>query len=117
MCTQLFRSCLTLCESHGLWPARLLSPWDPPGKSPRVGCPYCSIVDLQCVLLSSVNLLYIYTLISKVYQSSGSMYLQVAQAVKNLPSMQQSQVPSLGWEDPLEKTMATHTSSLAWRIP
>ena len=39
-----------------------------------------------------------------------------AQMIKNLPAMQESQVPSLGWEDPLEKQMATHSSILAWRI-
>ena len=36
--------------------------------------------------------------------------------VKNLPAMQETWVQSLGWEDPLEKEMATHFSSLAWRI-
>ena len=40
----------------------------------------------------------------------------LAQRVKNLPSMQETQVQSLGWEDPLEKGMATHSSILAWRI-
>ena len=37
--------------------------------------------------------------------------------VKNLPAMQDTWVQSLGWEDPLEKEMATHSSILAWRIP
>ena len=37
--------------------------------------------------------------------------------VKNLPAMQETQVQSLGWEDPLEKGMTTHSSILAWRIP
>ena len=37
--------------------------------------------------------------------------------VNNLPAMWETQVPSLGWEDPLEKGMATHSSVLAWRIP
>ena len=37
--------------------------------------------------------------------------------VKNLPAMQDTQVQSLGWEDPLEKGMTTHSSILAWRIP
>ena len=37
--------------------------------------------------------------------------------VKNLPVMQEMQVQSLGWEDPLEKEVATHSSVLAWRIP
>ena len=37
--------------------------------------------------------------------------------VKNLPTMQETQVRSLGWEDILEKGMATHSTILAWRIP
>ena len=41
----------------------------------------------------------------------------VAQTVKRLPTMQETQVQSLGWEDLLEKEMATHSSVLAWRIP
>ena len=36
--------------------------------------------------------------------------------VKNLPAMREASVQSLGWEDPLEKGMATHSSILAWRI-
>ena len=41
----------------------------------------------------------------------------MAQMVKHLPAMQETQVQSLGWEDPLEKEMATHSSTLAWKIP
>ena len=41
----------------------------------------------------------------------------VAQMVKNLPAMQETQFPLLGQEDPLEKGMATHSSVLVWRIP
>ena len=41
----------------------------------------------------------------------------VAQLVKNLPAMWETWVQSLGWEDPLEKKKATHSSILAWRIP
>ena len=41
----------------------------------------------------------------------------VAQMVKNLPVVQETQVQSLGQQDPLEKEMATHCSTLAWRIP
>ena len=41
----------------------------------------------------------------------------MAQTVKNLPAMQETWVPSLGLEDPLEKGMATHSSILVWRIP
>ena len=40
-----------------------------------------------------------------------------AQMVENLPAMQETWVQSLGWEDPLEKEMATHSSIQAWRIP
>ena len=41
----------------------------------------------------------------------------MAQMVKNVPAMQEGWVRSLGWEDPLEKGMATHSSTLAWKIP
>ena len=41
----------------------------------------------------------------------------MAQLVKNLPTMQETWVQSLGWEDALEKGKATHSSILAWRIP
>ena len=54
---------------------------------------------------------------------ANSMYLWydvaslVGQTVKNLPVMQETKIQSLGWKDPLEKEMATHSSILAWRIP
>ena len=41
----------------------------------------------------------------------------VTQLVKNLPAMGETWVQSLGWEDSLEKEKATHSSTLAWRIP
>ena len=41
----------------------------------------------------------------------------VAQMVKGLPTMQETQVQSLGRDDPLEKEMATHSSTVAWKIP
>ena len=41
----------------------------------------------------------------------------VAQMVKRLSTMQETWVQSLGWEDPLEKEMAIHSSTLAWKIP
>jgi len=41
----------------------------------------------------------------------------VAQRVKNLSALWKNQIPSLGWEEPLEKELATHSSILAWRIP
>ena len=42
---------------------------------------------------------------------------QVAQIVKNPPARQETRVPFLGWKNPLEKGMATHSNILAWRIP
>ena len=41
----------------------------------------------------------------------------VAQRVKRLPTVRETGVRSLGWEDPLEKEMATHSSTLAWKMP
>ena len=41
----------------------------------------------------------------------------MAQMVKNLPAIQETWGQSLGWEDPVERGMATHYSILAWRIP
>ena len=45
------------------------------------------------------------------------LWQYMVQMVENLPAMQETQVQSLEWEDPLEKEMATHSSPLAWRIP
>ena len=42
---------------------------------------------------------------------------QVAQMAKNTPAIRETWVQSLGWEDPPEKEMATHSSTLAWKIP
>ena len=49
--------------------------------------------------------------------SEGHWASLVAQTVKSLPVMQETGVPSLGQEDPLETKMATHSSILAWKIP
>ena len=45
------------------------------------------------------------------------MAFLVLQMAKNLPAIRETWVQSLGWKDPLEKGMATHSSILAWRIP
>ena len=45
------------------------------------------------------------------------MMVYMAQTVKRLPAIQETWVRSLGWEDPLEEEMATHSSTLAWKIP
>ena len=51
-----------------------------------------------------------------IYMASRETSL-VAQTVKHLPAMRETQVQSLGWEDLLEKEMTTHSSILAWKIP
>ena len=52
--------------------------------------------------------------LGKILNSQASL---VAQTVKNSPAMHKTWVRSLGWEDPLEEGMATHSSILAWRVP
>ena len=49
--------------------------------------------------------------------AKAEKYFTVALTVKRLSAMQETQVQSLSWEDPLEKEMAAHSSILAWRIP
>ena len=51
------------------------------------------------------------------YPLQYSWTFLVAQTVKNPPAMRETWIQSLGWEDPLEEGMATHTSILAWKIP
>ena len=53
----------------------------------------------------------------ELYSQSKSRASLAAQTLKNLPVMRETQVRSLGQEDPLEKGMATHSSIFAWRIP
>ena len=47
----------------------------------------------------------------------GAWQAPIHEVVKNLPAAQETQVQSLGWEDPLEKEMETHSSVFAWKIP
>ena len=55
-----------------------------------------------------------YFILNKIYIFKFAS--QVAQAIKNLPAMQDTWIPFLGWEVPLQEGMATHSSILAWRI-
>ena len=73
----------------------------------------CSRIWLTALVESLINSTTIYWVLT--YMRSGASL--VAQIVKNLPVMQETRVQPLGWEDPLEKGMATHSSILAWRIP
>jgi len=68
----------------------------------------------KCWVLTPLSILTM--LISNIYLTISWASL-IAQMVKNLPTMQETQVLSLGWEDSIEKEMATHSSILACRIP
>ena len=77
-------------------------------------------------IISSLNLepwFHLFKVLSLAFCSQHPMIFTLlwvsllAQTVKNLPAMQETWVWSLGWEDPLEEGMATHSNILAWRIP
>ena len=63
-----------------------------------------------CCIVGSLHFLHV-TIALTIF------WHEVAQTVKCLSAMQETWVQSLGWEDPLENEMATHSSSLAWKIP
>ena len=65
--------------------------------------------SLNCTLKIEESLIYV-----KLPLNKASL---VAQMVKRLPAARETRVRFLGWEDPLEKEMATHSSTLAWKIP
>ena len=88
---------------HGLQPTRLLHPWDFPGKSTGVEC--------HCLLWRDTDLHL------NKHQFRPTWSSLVAQMVKCLPAVQETRVRSLDQEDPLEKEMATHSSTLAGKIP
>ena len=56
-------------------------------------------------------------LVLTIYRAAVLLYSLVGQTVKRLPAMRETRVRFLGWEDPLEKEMAIHSSTLAWKIP
>ena len=87
---------LGLCNSTA-WGPGLIPDWGTNPSSPAVRLKIKATVFAHCELTLWASL--------------------VAQIVKNPPAVQETQVWALGWEDPLEKGMATHSSILAWRIP
>ena len=101
---------------------------DSPDKNTGVGCHALlqgifSTQGPNPYLLRLLHLLHLQAVFLHSYHL-GSQYVQthawavlVAQTVKNLPEMWETWVRSLGWEDPLEKGMVTHSSIFAWRIP
>ena len=81
----------------------------------------CLIHDLRgnafnfsVLRIYAVGLSFLAFIILKYFVSWASL---VVQTVKHLPAMWETLVQSLGWEDPLEKEMATYCSTLAWKIP
>ena len=80
-----------------------------------------SVKNVEKTLAKEISSLYIRGCMlvrnPKNVRNVGKLTSLVAQMVKRLPTMWETQVRSLGWEDPLEKEMATHSSTLAWKIP
>ena len=81
-------------------------------------CLLFTVMSLRpSVLLSKFSLLFSFLPLFLCLSVLLCSRLLLAQMVKNLPAKQDTQSQSLGWEDPLEKEMATHSSILAWKIP
>ena len=98
--------------------SRLLRPWDSPDKNTGVGYHF---LLLGIFLTQGANP----HVLSLLHWQAGSLPLSSASwealpgssLSQDLPAVQETQVRSLGGEDPLEKEMATHSSILAWKIP
>ena len=116
---------------------RLLCPWDSPGKNTGVGC-HSLLQGLFLTQEMIPGLLHCRRILYQLshqgdpgsipgsgrstgegigYPFQYTWAFLVAQLIKNLLAMQETRVWPLGWEDPLEKGKATHSSILAWRIP
>ena len=130
---------------RGLQPARLLCPWDFPGKTTGVGCdsllqglfwtqglnpglPRCRQLDFPDSSIGKESACnpgdpgwnpgWGRSAGEGIgYPLDYSWPSLVAQLIKNLLATRETWVRSLGWEDPLEKQMAIHSSCLAWKIP
>ena len=85
----------------------------------------CKVSTVKCSVKEETvykKLEYGFNLGKKQHPRKNSLMVRrraslVAQVVKSMLAVQETRVPSLGWEDPLEKGMATHSGILAWRIP
>ena len=85
------------------------------GRGPSA--PGLSLIWEEMALMSGFSASRLQGTVQGPFISGRTKASLVAQIVKNLSAMQETQVRSLGMKDPLEKGMATHFSSLAWRIP
>ena len=132
-CWLVVQSCLTLCDfmsdslrPHVLQPTRLFCPQDSLGKNTGMGCHSLlqGIFPTQGSnpgLLHCRQTLYHLSLQENLYlldlhHSIPSWGFPGGSAGKESPAMQDTWVRSLGWEDPLEEGMATHSCILAWRF-
>ena len=99
---------------YGIFQAGILEriAFPPPGDLPNPGMEPTS----PALLVNSLLLSHLGSLRVSPFYLKASTSL-VAQTVKHLPAVRETQVRSLGWEDPLEKEMTTHSSTLAWKIP
>ena len=118
---------------HGLYPARLCCPWNFPGKNKTVGVLFPTPGDLPDLGVEPRSLAPpaladrffttapprkpLHHVQMEIKMSPTLWTSLVAQTVKCLPTIRETQLQSLGWEDLLEKEMATHSSTLAWKIP
>ena len=119
-------------QPHRRQPTRVPRPWDSPGKNTGVGCHFL----LQCMKLKSESEVAqscptLATPWTAAYQAPPSMGFSRQKYWSGLPlpspccglvgknslAMRETWVQSLGWEDPQEEGIATHSSVLAWRIP
>ena len=106
-CIAIYGICYVSCTK---WPSFLLSPRINACSFGDDMAPTENVCLKGCILYSP----------NYVSPLDGSWWLRaslVAQMVKNPPAIWETQVQSLGWQDPLEKGMATHSSILAWKIP
>ena len=89
--------------------------WKSPFISPSPSTPYIQSISNHLILvLKRIMNVSSFPFLPLLFLSKGSL---VAQMVKNPPAMWETWVQSLGWEDALKKGTATHSSTLAWRIP
>ena len=85
---------------------------------------YSSLVTIECIYFIIINSCYFYNAIKTherfprvLFFIPGTWTSLVAQTVKCLSTMRETRVRALGWEDPLEKEIAIHSSTIAWKIP
>ena len=125
-CPQVHRPQLFPVGSAGIlagWEPKGLDWWDllTPGAIPYSICSY-NLDNTNRIFLPKVRLYQVYN--DPIYLDMCSIFIyffrgkiKLKEVPYCLPAMQETQVQSLGWEDPLEKEMATHSSILAWEIP